>query len=143
MIRALLLLAIVTQALAQSPAPLPVPSITILPPDEDRPTACERCDMPWPIKPFKQWEDNHRFAHHLVEVLLRMEGRRMMTDNKTELRQLLKDFRLGVDQIRWATPNSAALALLDKSGGIIETLVLRVERLEGEISRKNKQEAKK
>lgn len=97
--------------------------------------SCPSCAMPYPNWAGNQWHIDHRFAHHLAEVQLRLQARQIM-ENKSELRKYLKKYKDLILTMKANDPKAQLWYLLEEQCHAIEHLILRVERLEGELKAK-------
>lgn len=136
MIRIILSLLLATSASAQQSIALTpsTSSVTTITAPERLPTECETCMKARPIKRSKQWETDHQFAHHLVEVMLRMEARRHTVD-ASALRPILQAYRDQLMGAKLRDKRQEPYAILEEALKTLEELIYRVERVEAELRR--------
>ena len=98
------------------------------------PTTCDRCGISRPIAPSLQWDADHAAAHRVADVILRMQARIVQLDagRWRAIERALREQIHAMRREKWGECG----ALLDEALHTIEALILRVERLEGEIRRR-------
>ncbi len=102
------------------------------------PRDCDRCGKSRPVIYSPTWEREHALAHHVTDVLIRTEGRRITTD-AGDMRGVVMLLKTQIKALKLADPKSMAWEVADEAIKTLEIVVLRLENVEGELKREREQ----